>query len=64
VGAPEALAYGVVLQGLELATAVLAGVPALAREGVSWRDVRRRALSAGPGEIALPPRGREGEALA
>jgi hypothetical protein len=34
---------------------VLFGVPALIREGVSWRDVRMRALAATP--VELSPRG-------
>ena len=32
----------------------LFGLPALIREGVSWRDVRMRALAATPVELALP----------
>jgi phosphatidylinositol alpha-mannosyltransferase len=50
-----ALGYGIILQGVEVATAVLFGLPALIREGVSWRDVRMRALAATPVELA--PRG-------
>ena len=42
----EALAYGIVLQGLELATAVAFGAPALVAEGLSWRQMRLRALGA------------------
>jgi phosphatidylinositol alpha-mannosyltransferase len=48
VGAADALAYGVILQAVEIATAVGLGVPALVREGMSWSDVRLRALSAAP----------------
>jgi len=50
-----ALGYGLILQAVEVLTAVLFGVPALIREGVSWRDVRMRALAATPVELA--PRG-------
>jgi phosphatidyl-myo-inositol alpha-mannosyltransferase len=48
VGYADALAYGVVLQAVEIATAVVLGLPALVREGVSWQDMRLRALSAAP----------------
>ena len=48
VSAADALAYGIVLQAVEVATAVLMGVPALLGEGLSWRDVRLRALHSTP----------------
>ena len=48
VGTADALAYGVILQAVEIATAVALGLPALVREGVTWQDMRLRALSAGP----------------
>ena len=48
VGAADALAYGVILQAVEIATAVALGLPALVREGVTWSDMRMRALSAAP----------------
>jgi phosphatidylinositol alpha-mannosyltransferase len=48
VSAADALAYGVILQAVEIATAVALGLPALVREGVSWQDMRLRALSAAP----------------
>ena len=54
VGAADALAYGVVLQAVEIATAVALGLPALVREGMTWSDVRLRALSAAP--VRLTPR--------
>ena len=57
VGAADALAYGVILQGVEIATAVALGLPALVREGMSWSDVRLRALSAAP--VSLQPKRRE-----
>jgi phosphatidyl-myo-inositol alpha-mannosyltransferase len=41
VGAGKALAYGIILQAVEVATALALGVPALLREGLSWRDLRR-----------------------
>ena len=48
VSAPNALAYGVILQAVEIATAVGLGLPALVREGVTWQDMRLRALAAAP----------------
>lgn len=57
VGAADALAYGVILQAVEIGTAVALGLPALVREGMSWSDVRLRALSASP--VRLQPRPRE-----
>ena len=51
VGKTDAFAYGVVLQAVELATAVALGMPALVGEGMSWRDLRMRALHATPVEL-------------
>ncbi len=56
IGAADALAYGVILQAVEIATAVALGVPALVREGVSWSDMRMRALSAAPARLQPRPR--------
>ena len=56
VGAADALAYGVILQAVEIATAVALGLPALVREGTSWSDVRLRALSAAPVRLQPSPR--------
>ena len=55
VSAADALAFGVVLQGVEIATSLSLGLPALVREGLTWSDVRMRALSAAP--VELPHRG-------
>jgi phosphatidyl-myo-inositol alpha-mannosyltransferase len=41
VSGARALAYGVVLQAVEVLTAVALGLPALAAEGMSWSQVRR-----------------------
>jgi phosphatidylinositol alpha-mannosyltransferase len=54
VAAADALAYGIILQAVEIATALMIGMPALVKEGLSWRDVRLRALQAGP--VRLAPR--------
>jgi phosphatidyl-myo-inositol alpha-mannosyltransferase len=40
VASARGLAYGIVLQGVEVIAAVAAGLPALAREGLSWHDLR------------------------
>jgi phosphatidyl-myo-inositol alpha-mannosyltransferase len=40
VGAGQGLAYGIILQAVEVVTALALGVPALLGEGVSWRDIR------------------------
>jgi phosphatidyl-myo-inositol alpha-mannosyltransferase len=61
VNAADALAYGVVLQAVEIATAVALGVPALVREGVTWSDMRLRAMSAAPVELPARPRPRSRE---
>jgi phosphatidyl-myo-inositol alpha-mannosyltransferase len=58
VSAADALAYGVILQAVEIATAVALGVPALVREGVTWKDMRLRALSAAPARLQPHPRDR------
>jgi phosphatidylinositol alpha-mannosyltransferase len=59
VPASDALAYGVILQAVEIATAVALGVPALVREGVTWSDMRVRALSASPVQLSSEPRSRD-----
>ena len=51
VGKTEALAYGIILQAVEIATALAMGMPALVREGMTWRDLRLRALHATPVEL-------------
>jgi phosphatidylinositol alpha-mannosyltransferase len=55
VSSADALGYGIILQAVEIATAVIMGAPALLKEGLSWRDVRLRALHAAPVQLA-PPR--------
>ncbi len=53
---PEALAFAIVLQVVELATAAVMGLPALVNEGLSWRDVRLRTMHAAPVKLAPLPR--------
>jgi len=58
----DAIGYGIILQAVEVATAFVMGAPALLKEGVSWRDVRLRAMHAAPVELApLPRRGETAE---
>ena len=54
IGWGTGVAYGVILQSVEVATAILMGMPALLKEGMSWREVRLRAMHSAP--IKLPPR--------
>jgi phosphatidylinositol alpha-mannosyltransferase len=63
IGAADALGYGIILQAVEVATAVVLGAPALVKEGLSWREVRLRAMHTAPVELSALPRGtREAEA--
>ncbi len=59
VGTADALAYGVILQAVEIATAVTLGLPALVREGLTWSDLRVQALSAAPVRLQPHPSKRE-----
>jgi phosphatidylinositol alpha-mannosyltransferase len=54
VGFGTGVAYGVILQAVEVATAILMGTPALLKEGMSWKEVRLRAMNATP--VKLPAR--------
>jgi phosphatidylinositol alpha-mannosyltransferase len=55
VSLDSALAYGIVLQAVEIATAVIMGAPALVKEGMSWRDVRMRAMHTTPVQLEPLP---------
>jgi phosphatidyl-myo-inositol alpha-mannosyltransferase len=59
VSTADALAYGVILQAVEIATAVALGLPALVREGMTWTDLRLRALQAAPVRLSPKPPARE-----
>jgi phosphatidylinositol alpha-mannosyltransferase len=50
----DGVAFGVILQAVEVSTAVLMGMPALLKEGMSWREVRLRAMHSTP--VKLPAR--------
>lgn len=54
VGYVKGVSYGVILQAVEVATALAMGMPALLKEGMSWREVRLRAMQAAP--VKLPAR--------
>jgi phosphatidyl-myo-inositol alpha-mannosyltransferase len=62
VAPAEALGYGIILQAVEVATAVILGAPALVKEGLSWREVRLRAMHTAP--VSLGPAPREAESRA
>ncbi len=55
IGTADALAYGVILQAVEIATAVTLGLPALVREGLTWSDLRVQALSTAPVRLEPQP---------
>jgi phosphatidylinositol alpha-mannosyltransferase len=52
VGAGPGLAYGIILQAVEVVTALALGVPALLREGLTWRDLRPQKRAPSGGESA------------
>jgi phosphatidyl-myo-inositol alpha-mannosyltransferase len=58
IGKADALAYGVILQAVEIATAVALGLPALVREGLTWSDLRIQALQTAPVRLESKPRAR------
>jgi phosphatidyl-myo-inositol alpha-mannosyltransferase len=47
IGAGQAIAYGIVLQAVEVSTALALGVPALLGEGLTWRDIRSSGTALG-----------------
>jgi phosphatidylinositol alpha-mannosyltransferase len=62
ISTADALAYGVILQAVEIATAVALGLPALVREGLTWSDLRMQAISTAPVRLESKPRARENQA--
>ncbi|MBV9535780.1 MAG: flippase-like domain-containing protein [Solirubrobacterales bacterium] len=52
----DGVAYGVILQAVEVATAVLMGGPALLKEGMSWREIKLRAMHTTPVKLSPIPR--------
>ena len=60
VGLGAGVAYGVILQAVEISTGLLMGMPALLKEGMSWREVKMRAMHTTP--VKLNARGSSEEA--
>ena len=58
VSTPDAIAYGIVLQAVEVAAALIMGLPALVNEGLSWKDVRLRTMHATPVRLPALPESR------
>ena len=56
VGFGTGVAYGVILQAVEISTALLMGGPALLKEGMSWREVKLRAMHTAPVKLPARPR--------
>jgi phosphatidyl-myo-inositol alpha-mannosyltransferase len=63
IGTADALAYGIILQAVEIATAVALGLPSLVREGLTWSDLRIQALSAAPVRLKPLPQRAAGERI-
>jgi phosphatidyl-myo-inositol alpha-mannosyltransferase len=55
VSTPEAIAFGIVLQVVEVSAALIMGLPALVNEGLSWKDVRLRTVHATPVRLGPLP---------
>ena len=49
VGAGPGLAYGIILQAVEVLTALALGIPALLGEGLTWQDIRPKKNAEGDG---------------
>jgi phosphatidyl-myo-inositol alpha-mannosyltransferase len=63
VSTADALAYGVILQVVEILTALIMGMPALVTEGLSWKDVRLRTMHAAPVKLPALPEGQRAAAV-
>jgi len=55
VGLGAGVAYGVILQAVEISTSLLMGMPALLKEGMSWREIKMRAMHTTPVTLAARP---------
>jgi phosphatidylinositol alpha-mannosyltransferase len=55
VSTPGAIAFAIVLQLIELVTALVMGLPALVNEGLSWREVRLRTSHISPVRLGPLP---------
>jgi phosphatidylinositol alpha-mannosyltransferase len=54
----DGVAYGVILQAVEISTSLLMGMPALLKEGMSWREVKMRAMHTTPVTLTARPQRR------
>ncbi|HTU88204.1 MAG TPA: flippase-like domain-containing protein [Solirubrobacteraceae bacterium] len=59
IGYGDGVAYGVILQAVEVTTAIIMGMPALLKEGMSWREVRLRAMHTTPVKLPARPSSRK-----
>jgi phosphatidyl-myo-inositol alpha-mannosyltransferase len=64
IGYGDGVAYGVILQAVEVTTAIVMGMPALLKEGMSWREVRLRAMHTAPVKLPARPDASRGAAAA
>jgi phosphatidyl-myo-inositol alpha-mannosyltransferase len=64
IGYGDGVAYGVILQAVEITTAIIMGMPALLKEGMSWREVRLRAMHTTPVKLPARPSSRKPAASA
>jgi phosphatidylinositol alpha-mannosyltransferase len=55
VGLGAGVAYGVILQAVEISTGLLMGMPALLKEGMSWREIKLRAMHTTPVTLSARP---------
>ena len=55
VGLGTGVAYGVILQAVEISTSLLMGMPALLKEGMSWREIKVRAMHTTPVRLTARP---------
>ncbi len=58
----DGVAFGVILQAVEVTTAIMMGMPALLKEGMSWREIRLRAMHTTPVKLPARPSSRAGAA--
>jgi len=58
----DGVAYGVILQAVEVTTAIVIGMPALLKEGMSWREIRLRAMHTTPVKLPARPSSRAADA--
>jgi phosphatidylinositol alpha-mannosyltransferase len=62
VGAGPGLAYGIILQAVEILTALALGIPALLGEGLTWRDIRAAGTREAAAVVEADERSTQGSA--